>query len=283
MTIKEPTGRLARWSIYLQAYDFEIMYKKGSLHTNVDALSRPPPSDDMSKEVKQILAVALVEDKDITARNLDPFEDEALMHFLKHGRHLSGTSRKQINRIDKLQSHFMLQNDALFFRRNLDSNKWLLVPRVEQRNELILKCHLLGHFQVSTTVRRLQDSFYWKNMEADVKAVIGRCMTCQRHEKVPAVNHPAHAIEVSGIHDRISVDLIFGLPETDEGHVGIMTICESLSKRTEAYPIKSKTMIEISGHMWRYICRYGPPKEVLSDQGNEWCNEMLKRSWIILV
>ena len=101
-------------------------------------------------------------------------------------------------------------------------------------------------------------------------------MTCQRHEKVPAVNHPALAIEVTGIHDRISVDLILGLPLTDEGYLGIITICESLSKRVEAYPIKSKAMGEISQHVWSYICRYGPPKECLSDQGNEWCNSMFK-------
>ncbi len=36
--MKEPTGRLARWSIYLQAYKFDIEHRKG---TNVDALGRP--------------------------------------------------------------------------------------------------------------------------------------------------------------------------------------------------------------------------------------------------
>ena len=150
------------------------------------------------------------------------------------------------------------------------------MPTGEQRNELVRRCHLLGHFQVGTTLKRLQDSYYWKNMDQDVKCIVGRCMTCQRHEKVPAVNHPALAIEVTGIHDRISVDLILGLPLTDEGYLGIITICESLSKRVEAYPIKSKAMGEISQHVWSYICRYGPPKECLSDQGNEWCNSMFK-------
>ncbi len=39
--IKNPTVRLARWSIYLQAYDFKIIHKAGRKHSNVDALSRP--------------------------------------------------------------------------------------------------------------------------------------------------------------------------------------------------------------------------------------------------
>ena len=41
MNINDPTGRLARWAIYLQIYDFEIIHRKGKSHQNVDALSRP--------------------------------------------------------------------------------------------------------------------------------------------------------------------------------------------------------------------------------------------------
>jgi hypothetical protein len=133
----------------------------------------------------------------------DPYEDEALLHFLKNGRHMSGTSRKQVSRIDRLEKHYMCAEDELLFRRDIGSTKWLIVPPVDQRNKLVRRCHLLGHFQVGTTLRRLQDSFYWKNMDQDVKCIVGRCMTCQRHERVPAVNHPALAIEVTGIHDRI--------------------------------------------------------------------------------
>ena len=40
MTTKDLTGKLARWSLKLQEYDFIIDYRKGALHANVDALSR---------------------------------------------------------------------------------------------------------------------------------------------------------------------------------------------------------------------------------------------------
>lgn len=39
-SIKEPSSKLFKWKTQLAAYDFEIMYKKGSLNTNADALSR---------------------------------------------------------------------------------------------------------------------------------------------------------------------------------------------------------------------------------------------------
>ena len=44
MTIKEPTGRLARWAIYLQANTFTIVHRKGLIYCNADTLSRHPKS-----------------------------------------------------------------------------------------------------------------------------------------------------------------------------------------------------------------------------------------------
>jgi hypothetical protein len=39
-SIKDPTGRLRRWSIYLQAYELEIIYRTGKMHTNAERRSR---------------------------------------------------------------------------------------------------------------------------------------------------------------------------------------------------------------------------------------------------
>jgi hypothetical protein len=41
MTINYPTGRLARWAIYIKACNFEIKHRPGKKHANVDLLSRP--------------------------------------------------------------------------------------------------------------------------------------------------------------------------------------------------------------------------------------------------
>ena len=41
--IKDTGGRITRWLMFLQQFNFEIRYKKGSQHSNADALSRQPP------------------------------------------------------------------------------------------------------------------------------------------------------------------------------------------------------------------------------------------------
>jgi hypothetical protein len=38
--LKEPNSKLVRWRLKLEEYDYEILYKKGKLNTNADALSR---------------------------------------------------------------------------------------------------------------------------------------------------------------------------------------------------------------------------------------------------
>ena len=44
ITKSNPTGRTMRWIATLQEYDFNIIYKPGRKHSNVDALSRIPPN-----------------------------------------------------------------------------------------------------------------------------------------------------------------------------------------------------------------------------------------------
>ena len=42
MNVKDATGRLARWSLLLQQYDFDIVHRCGKEHSNADSLSRRP-------------------------------------------------------------------------------------------------------------------------------------------------------------------------------------------------------------------------------------------------
>ena len=58
LTTTEPSGRVGRWALQLQEYDFKVYYRPG--HTNViaDALSRAPADPDVEDDAIMILAVS---------------------------------------------------------------------------------------------------------------------------------------------------------------------------------------------------------------------------------
>ncbi len=45
--------------------------------------------------------------------------------------------------------------------------KELEIPNPKERREIIMKAHLLGHFQKMSTCHRLKDKYFWKHMLDD--------------------------------------------------------------------------------------------------------------------
>ena len=66
LNIKEPHGKLMRWGLFLQGFDFEIIFRKGKAHTNVDALSRfiaVNTDDDKNLVTSNITTLVLIADQ----------------------------------------------------------------------------------------------------------------------------------------------------------------------------------------------------------------------------
>ena len=99
--------------------------------------------------------------------------------------------------------------------------------------------------------------------------------SCQWNSLVSPVFNPAQALVVTGIFDRVGIDLVFGLPETAEGYVGIMVLTDYLTKYPFARPIKSKTALEIARTLGVYLPVW--PTEKLSDQGKELNNSVVDK------
>ena len=57
--MKNPTGRLARWALELQQYNYTILYRKGSQNVVPDLFSRIYQDDQL--EAIEIAAVVMAE------------------------------------------------------------------------------------------------------------------------------------------------------------------------------------------------------------------------------
>ena len=198
MNSKSPNLRLNRWFIFVQSFDFILRYRKGKENTVPDCLSRPPknendlrlPVESLDKNYHKINSIfcGLCKSKDqVTSddedepnsRNVDPHDDIGLLYFIKNGRHLSGLPKKQHKRIKKLADHFKFENEKLFYRKNISNQIFLTYPNLQERDEILVSYHNLGHFATEATYKRILEKYYWKGMYKDVEKFVKRCLTCQ--------------------------------------------------------------------------------------------------------
>jgi len=275
INMKDPRAKFLRWSIFLGQFDYTIIHKRGLLHSNADTISRPVCSvlavvTRLMKKAQEHLGFAGLDD--VSSKTLDPFEDEALLTRLQTGKYPSGISKKQMKRVESLSRLYIWDNDELFY---LGNGKKLKVPRPEERERLAQIAHESGHYQVRSTFNRLSQDYYWKNMMKAVEKAVNKCLQCREHHPVIPMEHPAIAIKVTQVFDEICIDLTFGLPVSEDGYKGLFNVIERVTKYLWSFPIKSKEATEIAEKLWLFMSLCGPPKRILSDQGKEFCNEIV--------
>ncbi|RNA02830.1 pol, partial [Brachionus plicatilis] len=72
----------------------------------------------------------------------------------------------------------------------------LIVPKPELRTKIIEKSHVLGHFQKETTVKRIREEYFWKNIDRDVEQYILACDICKRNNLIALKEHPAKTLNI---------------------------------------------------------------------------------------
>jgi hypothetical protein len=73
----------------------------------------------------------------------------------------------------------------------------------------------------------------------------------------------------------IGVDVQGGFPTSSEGFRKILVVKEYLSKHIRLYPMKTKSMEEVAKNIWLWISQYNVVKEIASDRGTVFVNQLL--------
>ena len=139
--LHNPTGRLARWALELQAYDFEIVHCKGSLNYVPDALSRTY-EDEADAELASIEIAEETSDawyKDRFASVAANSTDHPYWKII-HGR------------------LYMYRPNPMIEDLMEDEDAWKLVLSAEKRENALLKSHAeptAGHYAYRYIIGRL--------------------------------------------------------------------------------------------------------------------------------
>jgi len=158
----------------------------------------------------------------------------------------------------------------------------ITVPPPEERANIIRENHesaAAGHKGINKTLRRIRHSYQWPKMKTEIQAYITKCKNCQlkkltrRKIKQPMIltDTPDAAFE------KISMDIMGPLPISHEGNSYILTIQDLLTKHSLAVPLKHAGAIDVAdAFVNEFICTYGAPKALLTDQGTHFLNSLMK-------
>uniref|UniRef100_A0A1B0DI97 RNA-directed DNA polymerase n=1 Tax=Phlebotomus papatasi TaxID=29031 RepID=A0A1B0DI97_PHLPP len=161
-------------------------------------------------------------------------------------------------------------------------NKIIRLQDPEKINNIIKEFHnspLHGHKGVTATSAKIKQKFFFKNMNRTIAKFIERCDDCQknkisRHTKMPMMitSTPPSAFY------RVTMDVVGPLALTESGNKYLLTIYDELTKYLVAIPMANQTAESVAdAFVDKFICIFGTPIEICSDQGACFTSDVFKR------
>lgn len=264
-SLKNPSGRLARWSIYLQQYDFEIRYRKGVLNKIADALSRnptdPPPSEEELLTISETDICPWYEKKRSEVQSHpDLFPDFCV-------------------RDGKLFRHFLDMTDA---KEAEMQDPWKLCVPKSARPRVLQENHdqpTAGHLGIAKTTSRIAARYYWPGMFRDIAQYVRRCRSCQEYktsqQQTPGRMQPT---TIRGPWETVSSDLVGPLPRSTKGNCYVLVFQDRFTKWIVCKAIRTATAKAVSQALYdEILMRFGRPATVITDNGTQYTGQPFRQ------
>ena len=104
-------------------------------------------------------------------------------------------------------------------------------------------------------------------MTQDVRDWCETCPACNRHKTQQQNCAPKQPIYTEEQYERVAMDIIGPLPNTDRGYRYILTVVDHFTKHVEAYALADQEVMTVA-HVFlnEFVSRYGVPYELHTDQ-----------------
>ena len=261
---KSPNGKLARWILKLEEYDYTIVHRPGKLMGHVDALSRAPV---------QSIAVQDISYSEIAQEQEEEPSIRTVIHWIQNDNKpdkVPDNSSSLLKTLYNLFDSLKLKHRVLFrVWRTEDTEIDQIVLPEQLREDALTKAHLAaGHMGTAKTFALLQKYYYWPGFYKSVEEYCQSCITCARNKQVPRPRLPLQSIKIVPIpFYMIGMDIIGPLKRTKFGNVYILSIIDYFTKYAEAIALPNQKAETIARVLEDIFSRHGAPSVIITDQG----------------
>ena len=282
MSLKDPSGRLARWSLLLQQYDFTIEYQPGKQNSDADALSRRPYGTQFHVSAYDLPGVPIGRIRDLQRQDAELSD---LITFLETDELPSNNNRARS--LVLYRDRFYLDDNGLLFslwiptkRTQRDVCLQLVIPDA-LKNEVLVWAHddvTAGHLGTQKTYGKIRNRYYWRNMFRDIDKWCKSCVDCAM-KKSPRNTHkaPLLPIPVENAFDRLAVDCLGPFPLSNAGNRYVVVFTEYLTRWPEAFAVPNTDARTIARLLVNHIVlTHGAPRTLLSDRGKNFLSSLVR-------
>lgn len=259
-TKKDLLPRVARWWIYLQDFDFTIIYRKGAMLPHADYLSRNP-----CNSVNNI-------DRPRNWAQIAQAGDEETRKLIQ------ASERGELD-----SSRFLLRNEVLYYRYipvGEDPRLLCYIPKGQRLSLLRIFHDEHCHIGIDKTLELILRHFWFPGLRAFVKKYIGHCITCIAHKRVPrAPLQPISSWTKPDVpFDTLHLDALGPLPES-KGFKHVLLVVDAFTKYCVLTPIPRQDFDELSQVCRKVISLFGTPRLIVTDRGRMFESSGFK-SWM---
>lgn len=246
---KDLLPRVARWWIYLQDFDFTIEYRKGTLMSHADYLSRNP----LAAQVNQV---------------------ERPRNWAQIAQHADNETQGLIQKLNEGNldpRRYVYQHDVLYYRfspTGEESRLLCYIPKGHRLSLLRIYHDEHEHIGVEKTLDLILRHFWFPGLKSFVSKYVSHCLTCISKKRVPrAPRQPITSWEKSDTpFSTIHVDALGPLPESN-GYKFVLIMIDPFTKYCLLYSMYRQEADELKRVFNNAISLFGVPKLIVCDRG----------------